>query len=50
MEGLLTRRANFELDPALHRDSKIFATKQNKKMVDVVEIALREYLSFKESF
>ncbi|OAB42017.1 hypothetical protein [Paenibacillus glacialis] len=38
------KKATYELDLDLHTELKIFAAKQNKKMVDIVEIALREYL------
>jgi len=38
------KKATYELDLDLHTELKVFAAKQNKKMVDVVEIAIREYL------
>ncbi|MEC0373322.1 hypothetical protein [Paenibacillus chibensis] len=38
------KKATYELDLDLHTELKIFAAKQNKKMVDIVELAIREYL------
>jgi hypothetical protein len=38
------KKATYELDLELHTELKIFAAKHNKKMVDVVEEALRQYL------
>lgn len=44
-DALPKKKATFELDLELHTELKIIAAKQNKKMVDIVELALREYLS-----
>lgn len=38
------KKATYELDLDLHTELKVFAAKQNVKMVDVVEVAIREYL------
>ncbi|ACB86482.1 hypothetical protein [Natranaerobius thermophilus] len=38
------KKATFELDSDLHTQLKIYAARQNKKMVDVVEEALKEYM------
>lgn len=38
------KKATYELDLNLHTDLKIFAAKHNKKMVEVVEDALKQYL------
>lgn len=39
------KKATFDLDKDLHTELKIFAAKQNKKMVEIVEIAIREYMN-----
>ena len=38
------KKATFELDSDLHTQLKIYAARQNKKMVDIVEEALKEYI------
>lgn len=38
------KRANFEFDPQLHRDLKIFAAKEDKDMVEIVVAAVKEYM------
>lgn len=37
------KKATYELDADLHTELKVYAAKNGKKMVDVVEAALREY-------
>lgn len=38
-------KATFELDAALHKELKMFAAQHDKKMVEVVESALKEHFS-----
>jgi hypothetical protein len=38
------KKATFELDADLHKRLKMYSAEQGKKMVDVVEEALRTYL------
>lgn len=38
------KKATFDLPPHLHMELKVFAARQNKKMVEVVEEALIKYL------
>jgi hypothetical protein len=38
------KKATFDFDDQFHTELKIFAAKQNKKMVDVVVEALKEYM------
>ncbi|WP_046181424.1 hypothetical protein [Domibacillus tundrae] len=38
-------KATFELDSDLHKKLKMFAAQHDKKMVEVVESALKEYFS-----
>lgn len=43
----IVKKATFELEEKLHRELKIQATKEGRKMVDVVEEALKDYLYVK---
>ncbi|SEB49779.1 hypothetical protein [Paenibacillus sp. GP183] len=38
------KKATFDFDDQFHTELKIFAAKQNKKMVDVVVEAVKEYM------
>jgi tRNA/tmRNA/rRNA uracil-C5-methylase (TrmA/RlmC/RlmD family) len=38
------KKATFDFDDQFHTELKIFAAKQNKKMVDVVVEAAKEYM------
>ncbi|MBD3922975.1 hypothetical protein H8B09_30065 [Paenibacillus sp. PR3] len=38
------KKATYELDMDLHTELKVFAAKQDKRMVDIVELAIRRYL------
>ncbi|WP_412102567.1 hypothetical protein [Paenibacillus alginolyticus] len=38
------KKATFDFDDQFHTELKIFAAKQNKKMVDVVVEAVEEYM------
>jgi len=40
----IKKKATYELDLDLHTELKVFAAKQDKRMVDIVEIAIRRYL------
>lgn len=41
------KKATFELDESLHTELKIHAATEGKKMVDIVQIALRDYFNKK---
>ena len=38
------KKATFEMNLTLHKELKKFATEQDKKMVEIMEEAVREYL------
>ncbi|MFK7693899.1 hypothetical protein [Paenibacillus sp. HJGM_3] len=38
------KKATFDFDDQFHKELKIFAAKQNKKMVDIVVEAVKEYM------
>lgn len=38
------KKATFELDADLHAELKVRAAQERKKMVDIVEVALKNYL------
>jgi hypothetical protein len=38
------KKATFEFDPQFHTELKIFAAERNKNMVDVVVVAVKEYM------
>lgn len=42
------KKATFELDADLHKRLKMFSAKEDKKMVEVVEESLREFMDRKE--